>query len=335
MGRNGALDGVRALAALAVIVHHSQIRWPSGGFIGVDLFFVLSGFLITSLLMREAEATGSIAIGGFLLRRALRLMPPLLMLLAAVSMIGPHFWPDEPLGLEVVIAGLYLGDYVYAMTDRASVLGHTWSLAVEEHFYLIWPLAAIGLACLHRRSRLKVLIVAFVVATLWRLGNAYHYPQFEMTAFRFDTRLSGLVLGALIAVSDSRLRGRAADAVGVASLAALAILATVSTQDPVFIAWLQPLIDIAAGGLIMSIVAGKKTITSRAFAWSPLPYFGLISYSLYLWHYPISRAAMMHTNDWRVILLVTLALSIPIAAMSYAFVEKPLQTWRLTRYAPA
>ncbi|RVD19378.1 MULTISPECIES: acyltransferase [unclassified Mesorhizobium] len=332
MIRNPALDGVRALAAMLVVVHHSQSPWMPGGFIGVDIFFVLSGFLITSLLMREADGTGTIAIGAFLLRRSVRLMPPLVMLLAAALIIGPLFWPDVPIGLIVAISILYLADYVSALHGVIPLLGHTWSLAVEEHFYLIWPMAVLGLAKLAQRSRIKALAIAFVVATLWRLGNAYHYTEFEMTAFRFDTRLSGLLLGALVSVSGISLKGRHANIVGLSSLGALVVLAFVATQEPVSTAYLQPLIDMASAGLVVSLL-NNETMIARAFAWRPIVYIGIISYSVYLWHYPISRAALMYTNDWRMVLVVTLVLSLAIAALSWTFVEKPFQSWRRNRFA--
>src|SRR5690349_20309645 len=140
MSRNSALDGARALAVLLVLLHHTRVPGFAGGFIGVDVFFVLSGYLITSILLREADSAGDIRIGRFLLRRALRLYPPLLLMLSAVLILGPSIWPTEQLGMPVLISALYLSDYATAFYGPLSVIGHTWSLAVEEHFYLLWPI---------------------------------------------------------------------------------------------------------------------------------------------------------------------------------------------------
>lgn len=327
MGRIGALDGVRALAVLLVIVHHAEIPGITGGFIGVDIFFVLSGYLITRLLWREAKTSGEIAIGRFLLRRAIRLMPAFFLLLAATLLIGPFFWPDENLGLVVAIASVYLADYASALYGDLSVLGHTWSLSVEEHFYLLWPIAVLGLARLKNPAR--ALLVAFAAATLWRILNAWYFPDFGMTAFRFDTRASGLILGAWLAVSGLTLSAPAAERFGWLSLLSLAAFAATATELALPAALLQPAIDIAAAGLIASLTV-DGTRFARAFAWRPAVLLGLISYSVYLWHYPISVAAEIYTGDWRIVLAIALSLSIAIAALSYVLVEKPLQDWRQT-----
>jgi peptidoglycan/LPS O-acetylase OafA/YrhL len=196
MGRNPAFDGLRALAVGLVILHHARVPWLDGGALGVDIFFVLSGYLITSLLMQEIHATGGIAVVRFLVRRALRLMPPFLVLLLATLLLGPVFWPNENLGLVVAIAGIYLADYASAFFGDLSVLAHTWSLSVEEHFYLVWPIAIAGLARWTPAARPQLLLAVFVAATLWRLGNAAVFPDIDLTYYRFDTRLSGLLIGA-------------------------------------------------------------------------------------------------------------------------------------------
>lgn len=333
MARNPALDGIRAIAAMLVLLHHTRVPGFGGGFIGVDIFFVLSGYLITGILLREAETTGGIAIGRFLLRRALRLFPPFALLLLAVLLIGPHVWPIEGLDLAVLIAGLYLTDYVAPIYGGLSILGHTWSLAVEEHFYLLWPFAVLALGGAARERRLRILLAAFAAATLWRLLNAWAFPDsFWFTGVRFDTRLSGLVLGAGLAVARPNLTRAVADRLGLASLLVLAGTTAIAAKDAIGAALLQPVIDIAAACLIAALTVETGRL-SRLLSFGPIAYLGLISYAIYLWHYPISQAVQTFTSDWRIDLAITLPLTLALAALSYAFVEKPIQTWRRKRAA--
>jgi len=315
-----------------VIVQHANVPGFHGGFLGVDLFFVLSGYLITSLLLREAESTGAIQIGRFLLRRALRLMPPLLLVVMTVLVIGPYFWPDENLGFYAASAVLYLTDYVGAFYgSNLNALGHTWSLAVEEHFYLVWPFAVIGLAQLEPKPRIIVLVVAFCTATLWRIANAHYFPAWEMTGDRFDTRLSGLIMGALVCVVSPKLDQRGATVICIVSLCCLAYLTSISNPTaPLLSAYLQPGVDLTAASLIASVMSAKYDgVPFRLFAWRPAAYFGLISYSIYLWHWPIAFAIRTaYVDDWRIILPITLVLSLGLAALSWTFIERPMRTWR-------
>lgn len=143
MQRIASLDGLRALAAVAVIFFHAGEDTPlSGGFLGVDVFFVLSGYLITSILLRERSFTGRIDTLRFYGRRFVRLMPALVFLLAVYVIAAPLMWPSmsrsEHIG-HALVAGFYLSDYGYALWRIPEFLRHTWSLSVEEHFYLLWP----------------------------------------------------------------------------------------------------------------------------------------------------------------------------------------------------
>jgi peptidoglycan/LPS O-acetylase OafA/YrhL len=313
-----------------VLIQHADPPGYDGGFLGVDLFFVLSGYLITGILLAEAESTGGIRVWRFLYRRAARLMPPLILVVLAVLAIGPYFWPDENLPAVALIATLYLYDFWGPIYGTWTALGHTWSLAVEEHFYMLWPLAVLGLSRLPRHSRALVLIAAFAAATLWRLANAYHFPIWEMTAYRLDTRLSGFIMGALICEISPSLKAGRANIIGFTCLFCLAILMAVShSRDTIQAAYLAPIVNLAAAGLIVSVAAGKETGIFRLFAWPPAAYLGVISYSIYLWHWPIAfgiRTAF--TENWLVVLPVTLVLSVGLAALSWIFVERPVQLWR-------
>lgn len=323
---------MRAVAVLAVIGHHSELSFLRGGFIGVDVFFVLSGYLITSLLVNEVEATGRIDIWRFLANRAVRLWPALWMMLFTVIVVGPQLWPWVNVKLVVILSLLFLTDFVGA----APIVGHTWSLSVEEHFYFLWPLAVMAIAPLTRRGRVRVLLIGFVVATLWRLANAAYFETFELSALRFDTRLSGLILGGLISVSGLSLKGTAANLSGVAALVVLGAFAATLSLDALPVAFAQPVIDLASAALIIALIGGQGTAIFRVFSLRPVVYVGTISYGIYLWHNPVIGAVVYagQTNPAMMMLLGT-AISILIASASYAFVEKPLQDWRHRRFATA
>ncbi|MFD1982405.1 acyltransferase family protein [Mesorhizobium newzealandense] len=287
----------------------------------------INSYLISSILFKERDRDGTINVMRFLKRRAKRLYPPLLVMLAAAAVIVPMLWPDVPTLLVLFLAAFYLTDM---FGKEVPIVGHTWSLSVEMQFYLIWPIVVFWLG---PRIRTRALLLMFAAVTLWRLGNGIYFHDFAQTAFRFDMRLSGLILGSAIAAGGFALKGRMAEMVGLASTTLLLFLSVVLWQDAVMMAYVQPTIDLAAAGLIISLVASEGTIINKVFSWRPLAWVGLISYSLYLWHLPIARAAMLYSDDWRVVLAATVALSVPIAALSYAFIEKPMQRRRTAQLA--
>ena len=175
-----------------------------GGFLGVDFFFVLSGFLITSILLNEHDTQGSIRLPAFYLRRAQRLMPALLLTIALFLAASSAAWPKyhETSGRDALLTALFLSDYGKAFWGMPVVLQHSWSLSVEEHFYLLWPLALIFLV--RRLSPLglvKAIIALFFAATVWRIACIWLGQDWTQIYYRFDTRMTGLIAGALIAAS--------------------------------------------------------------------------------------------------------------------------------------
>lgn len=326
MKYNPALDGIRGLAVLAVVAFHCRLPGFPGGFIGVDVFFVLSGFLITTLLRKEAVSTGTIAVGNFYLRRALRLTPALLLMLVAYMAFSVAFLPVEPLK-DAVLAGLYLADYSMAFWGRPDHLSHTWSLAVEEHFYLLWPLVVLATVRLEPRRLLRVFLVAFLAVTAWRWLDMLAWADWNRTYYRFDTRASGLILGSIVAVAPPpRLGQGGALRLGFVSLAALAILA-------VFLQFFVPLAlllgglvaELATAGLILA-VAGNRGGLHRLLSWQPLVRIGVLSYSIYLWHYPLTRA-LRPALDPHIQLAIVAPSSILLAMLSYWLVEQPVRNW--------
>jgi peptidoglycan/LPS O-acetylase OafA/YrhL len=192
---NPALDGLRGLAALVVLAFHTNPDLVGGGFLGVDVFFVLSGFLITRLLRAEIAATGTIDVLRFYWRRALRLWPPLLAMLALYACFVPLFVPGTDWPRDVLLAMFYLTDYSYPLWHEPELLRHTWSLSVEEHFYLIWPLVILLTRRIEAANLAVIFFCLYVVATGWRVLDYWLFADWYWTYLRFDTRLSGLVLG--------------------------------------------------------------------------------------------------------------------------------------------
>ena len=298
-----ALDGLRGLAILLVLMVHFRVPGFPGGFVGVDVFFVLSGYLITSILLAEHDG-GGISLRRFYWRRALRLYPALLVLLAVYLAAAPFIWPNHPHWRDALLTGLYLSDYSYPLMQAPKYLSHTWSLAVEEHFYMLWPPLLI-VALRHDRERLgRWLLIALFVAIAWRTAMA-----FPGTYFRTDTRLPGLIAGCWLATANLTLP-RKPVAFGSVALLACAVLFAVPNSD-----WgtrlIVPMAEIAALGLVYSASAWLE--------YRPLVKLGQLSYGVYLWHVPL----MLTFNDfpWAWQVLFVGPLSIGAAWVSFNTVE--------------
>ena len=211
------IDGLRALAVTSVLLYHSDIAWVPGGFFGVEVFFVISGYLITALLLAEWRNTGGIRMGNFYLRRARRLLPALFLMLAVVGLYAVLFLPDDVHTLRgdtLAAVGyvqnwwqIFAGRSYFEQTGRPPLLQHLWSLAVEEQFYLLWPLMFWGLlkAFGKRPARLICVIVgAALVSTIlmWVLFPGIDDPT--RVYYGTDTRAAGLLLGSALAIQIGR-----------------------------------------------------------------------------------------------------------------------------------
>lgn len=329
---NPALDGLRAIAVALVVADHCRVPGFNPGYFGVDLFFVLSGFLITRLLVDEIDATGRIDLLRFYLRRLLRLAPALLLFLAAYLLVAPSLWPQLSLLLhirDVALAGFYLSDYAQAFWSNPKVLIHTWSLSVEEHFYMIWPFAVLLLARIEPRWRSVALFGVYLLATAWRIFE-YERVGWDATYFRFDTRISGLVWGALLAIClrhKDVISERAANVVGVFAWAALVVCLSIGFwQAPWSLVGMTNLAEMAAIGLLIS-ASSKNSWVSSTLSASPLVGIGIISYGVYLWHYP-AAVYFREVLPWYQTFPIVVGFSIAMATVSYWAIERPLQRYR-------
>lgn len=362
-GRIAGLDGLRALAVSAVVVYHLGAGWLPGGFLGVDAFFVISGFLITTLLLAEFERSGRIRFGAFYLRRARRLLPALFLMLAATLVlaatvardVAAQTLRDTPGALLYVSNWWALGQEqsYFDLIGRGNLLAHLWSLAVEEQFYLVWPVVVglLGLVATRtgRSVRRLVLVVAgtgALVSTGWMAAVAVTggmpIDQDPTRAyFGTDTHAMSVLLGAALAATWDVRRFRRTVApgarlilllVGAAGLAAVAWL-TMAVSE--YTAWLYRGGFLLATILVALVVAGATHPASplgRVLDNPPMRWVGERSYGIYLWHWPIMLVTrpgidLPWTGAW--VDVTRVAIVLLVAAASYRFVEVPVRSGAL------
>lgn len=339
------LDGVRAIAVIAVVLYHLDVEWLPGGFLGVDVFFVVSGFLITSLLLAGMRSRGHFDVKEFWLRRARRLLPALILVLIGVVTYVTLALPGELRALrgDVAAAVGYVTNWALIVTDtsyfeafsRPPLLRHLWSLAVEEQFYVVWPLVfAAGWALLRRRLLFVVWIGAVVSAVVMAV---LYEPLTDPSRVYFgtDTRAVGLLVGAglafvttpaLLAVAVkgwARTRRELAGWGGLIVLAALTALG--SEFDPAMY----------RGGFLVASVATMAVIVGAASPTTParilsvplLVWIGRRSYGIYLWHWPVlmlTRPELDVPYDGLALVAARIGLTVGLAAVSYRWVERPI-----------
>ncbi|MFC5003629.1 acyltransferase family protein [Dactylosporangium cerinum] len=336
------LDGLRAVALCAVLVVHGMPAWLPGGFLGVDVFFVLSGFLITSLLLREAEVTGRVSLGGFWLRRVRRLLPALALLVLTVVLAAAYLLPGQEPGAlrtDAVAALTYWanwrmvlrdGDY-FTATAAASPLQHTWSLAIEEQFYLLWPvLILLALRARRPRRLIGALCAAGFAASTVAAAVLFDPMHPGRAYFGSDTRAAALLAGCALAaaapvVARHPTARRGAAVAGVALLAGFAVLAGGAG------AWLYrggfALTALAAAAVLAELAAAPGTPVARLLGAAPLGWVGRISYGGYLWHWPLFAvldAGRTGLHGPRLFAL-RVAATLAVAAASFYLVEQPLR----------
>jgi peptidoglycan/LPS O-acetylase OafA/YrhL len=319
-----ALDGLRGLAVMLVFLYHVSRHFP-GGWIGVDIFFVLSGFLITSILLEERGRKGAISLSRFYMRRACRLLPALVTVVCVTGVLAVWLHSrTRDTEIDAAAALLYLADYRYAFmpVDGTTPLTHTWSLSVEEQFYLIWPLLLIALLRFSRGMAFRATLALIIIVGIWRgfLLFSYAHPL-ARTYFAFDTRADELLIGCALAIWRPQLATvrlpRYLWPVMLLGLATVALKVGLSEQTLRYMGTVgYPLVGIAVANLILIATNTEKSLLTYALSRRPVVALGRISYGFYLWHFPI-----VHLIPGRKIeaFLFTLA----VAVVSYRLIERP------------
>lgn len=349
--RLAGLDGLRALAIVAVLIFHLDPRWLPGGFLGVDIFFVVSGFLITTLLVRERERTGAVDLAGFWTRRARRLLPALLACVGASVLLARLVETDLLVGIGRQILGALTfstnwveiaagSDYFHASTPQLFM--NLWSLAVEEQFYLLWPLLSLALLTHVHRDRVRAAIALGAGLVSTALMAARFDPEAGATRVYYgtDTHLMGLMFGAALAfalagpdrrwLTHPRLEGvRRPVTATLVTLLGLLLWFADEASSWTFRGGLA-LACLVTTALVALAVGGRGSL-ARVLDLPPLRWIGERSYGIYLWHWPVILVVTQDIDTtpgadgyvtsrlWCV--LVTLA----IADLSYRFLETPIR----------
>ena len=345
-----ALDGLRALAVIAVIAYHSEFRGTPAGFLGVDLFFVLSGYLITTLLIIEHNATGRIDFVNFWIRRARRLLPALILMVAAVvavSLALPDLFALDALRRDVVSSLLYVqnwnsllgGDSYFAMFDEPSPLIHAWSLAIEEQWYVVWPLVFLVLQRIVAKKYTPAVIAGLAACSGLAMAFTANGSDLSRAYFGTDTRVQALLIGAgtaLVLTAPQRRRGllreRWVSICAVGGLIGWALLVVFAADNDL---WMYRGGFTAAAICVAVSIWGIRTTPhshlSKALGCKTLASIGKVSYGLYLWHWPVFLVLTPDRVDigepWLsgVRYLVTGVISY----VSYVALERPVKQLRL------
>jgi peptidoglycan/LPS O-acetylase OafA/YrhL len=351
LSRNLALDGLRGLSIIVVILYHSGV--VSGGWIGVEVFFVLSGYLITTLLLLELDGTGRIDVVAFWKRRARRLLPGIGLLLVLIGLYTAWFSERTSSTIDLDIFGVLTytsnwttiaGDGYWATFATPSPLRHMWSLAVEEQFYLVFPLLALWLL-LPRRRRWAVPTLT-TAALAWQVA-ATSFFDINRVYLGTDTRAFGLLAGATAAVALHETRSRRANTgpgtqrwqpmAGLAAIVVLAVGVVVLSEDTdgLFRGPFQ--LVVCAAVALTTVIADRDRSgwLGHALSAGPLVHIGRWSYGIYLFHWPILIALEPGTpkQPWLLALAVS-ALAIPLAALSFRWIEVPIMRTGLRAFKP-
>ena len=358
LGYIPALDGLRAVAVLAVLLYHADVPWWRGGFLGVDVFFVISGYLITCLLLADWTNHGNLGLGRFWYRRARRLLPALFVMLAVVSLYAALFLPDvlDQLRGEVLAAVFYVENWFLVFRDlsyfqaagRPPLLQHVWSLAVEEQFYLLWPiilLVAFKVWGGNKKRVLLAVLAGVVVSTALMaiLYQPFHDPS--RVYYGTDTRAAALLLGAALAFvwAPWKLQGRTGRnagmvldvAAGISALVLLWMFHTVSFLDQGLWRGGFLVAAIVSAVLIAATVHPKAKVSAAVLGLAVFRWIGVRAYGIYLWHWPIFMVTRPHSDIGLTglpLLILRLALTFGIAALSYHYLEEPIRHGALERW---
>lgn len=333
-------DGMRGMAILAVMVYHASTSYLQGGFIGVDIFFVLSGFLITFLIMNEYDASLSLNLKNFYIRRALRLAPALLTLLLVFSLYSIATLSKEKSEsnlIDAIISLFYMSNWARAFSIHPpDYLGHTWSLSIEEQFYILWPVTLWGLLrCIH--NRWTIAFIAFAIAVLSWLLRIYliqNNASIDRLYNGLDTHADPLMIGCVLGIVLSS--GLISEKLQISLSKYLPVLAYLAITG-LFLAsvnvaytslhmyyWAIFVIEVLTAILILYVFNSEDSLLKKLLSMKWLVWIGSISYGLYLWHYPIYRLMEnLHYSSFEVITFGSFCTFL-ISIFSFYIIEKPI-----------
>jgi peptidoglycan/LPS O-acetylase OafA/YrhL len=364
LGYMPGLDGVRAVAVAAVMAYHGGISFLQGGFFSLDAFFVLSGFLITSILLSEKIAAGRVSLGGFWARRARRLLPALLVVIVAVALYSrfvaaPGTYPElrwDALSALFYVANWHFilsGQNYFLATGPMSPLLHTWSLAVEEQFYLVWPLVVVltlkragRSETSTRRSLWALFAVSVAGAVASAIDMAVLYRSGANTTrlyFGSDTHGQSLLIGTALAAAVAIWRRRGSDFV--TTMRARVSLTVIGLAGAGFCGWAWShlsldqglhgfvfegafaIVSVSVAAVLLSAVLDPSGLISKVLSLAPLRFLGRISYGVYLWHWPLDIALTRSRIGVGGYALfgVRSAAAIAVATVSYYAIEQPIR----------
>jgi peptidoglycan/LPS O-acetylase OafA/YrhL len=330
-----SLDGLRTVAVGIVLCAHGGVPYFRSGGVGVDIFFVLSGFLISTVLLAEWERTGAISFRNFYARRFLRLAPALLLTCGFVGLAKTWLTGRFP-GTDIALSLSYTANWALALYNyQLTWLNHCWSLSIEEQFYLLWPLVIVVLErnVPSKRTKLALLIVAAAAIAVRRALMVGSWPD-ERINFGLDTRMDTLMCGAALAyvvrgLPQGRLPARLSRWIGrflapLAFVGLIAVIHTVTWYSP-WMGWIGYMLVAGAAVIVVAdLVAGSHSLLARPLATRPMIFIGKISYGLYLLHLPVYYIveALIPEASLPVRLAVKVPVSLALAWMSFHFIEK-------------
>jgi peptidoglycan/LPS O-acetylase OafA/YrhL len=355
MGYHPSLDGLRAVSVIAVILYHAGFGWAHGGFLGVEVFFVVSGYLITSLLIEEQVNSGRVGLKQFWLRRARRLLPALFSMLVAVGLWVAVFGTAQQqsdLHRDLLPGIFYVANWGQIVGGAQyfgnfSPLRHLWSLAVEEQWYALWPLAFVWLMSRRRRlaetGRSILIAAAAIIALTWYLAGdkVLTGDRVNLLYLSTLTRSSGLLLGAGAAFlwrpwrAKRQAPGRTGSILNAAALAATCVLIylfnTAHLTDQSLFRWQLPTVSLLSLVVIAAVVHPAAGMARQLFGSPTLVAIGKRSYGLYLWSWPISVACGAFSGSWTRFILA-MAFTVVISEFCYQYIETPIRKGAVTTW---
>jgi peptidoglycan/LPS O-acetylase OafA/YrhL len=339
-----AFDGLRALAMMLVFLFHTgHLR---GGWIGVDIFFVLSGYLITSILVREHETTGVISLSRFYIRRVCRLLPALIVVVCVAVAMAVWFRNQQrDTEIDAASALLYLTDYRYVLmppVGGGTALLHTWSLSVEEQFYFIWPLLLIVLLTWNRRVVFCATLVLIIIVDVWRISLfCTSSNPYVRIYFAFDARADELLIGCALAlwqpqVPTFRFLSRLWPAV---VLFFAVVVLKVSPWEGPLLRYIDlvgyPLFGVAVAYVIIIVRSDENSFLTCLLSLPPIVAFGRVSYGFYLWHFLFLSEPSIETRLGSHRTLPIFVLTVTAAVISYWLIERPFLRLKFEHFSNA